>query len=307
MSLKTVAQTGGGGGGNGTVTNVSTGTGLTGGPITTSGTISLANTAVTAGSYGNASTVGTFTVNAQGQLTAASNTAIAISVGAVSGAVPNTVNVLAGTGMTGGGALTANVTLTLANTTVTAGSYGNASTVGTFTVDAQGRLTAASNASIAIAASAITSGVLAVTNGGTGVTTSTGTGNNVLSASPALTGTPTITTGTTTATTYNTETITGGSILTMQGQSTSVSTSATVILSPTGYGSFCLVFGSDGTNRFMDVVMFGLATGTVNVISSLAVGGSPSARTYTQASSTYKLAMASGTYTVQVSAFSMTG
>ena len=32
---------GGGGGGNGTVTNVATGTGLTGGPITTTGTISL--------------------------------------------------------------------------------------------------------------------------------------------------------------------------------------------------------------------------------------------------------------------------
>ncbi len=35
------------------------------------------------------------------------------------------------------------------------------------------------------------SGTLPVANGGTGVTTSTGTGNNVLSASPALTGTPT--------------------------------------------------------------------------------------------------------------------
>ena len=34
-------------------------------------------------------------------------------------------------------------------------------------------------------------GTLAVANGGTGVTTSTGTGSNVLSASPALTGTPT--------------------------------------------------------------------------------------------------------------------
>lgn len=36
-----------------------------------------------------------------------------------------------------------------------------------------------------------TAGTLAVARGGTGVTTSTGTGNNVLSASPALTGTPT--------------------------------------------------------------------------------------------------------------------
>jgi hypothetical protein len=68
-------------------------------------------TTVTAASYGSASQVGTFTVDAYGRLTAASNTSIAIGVAAVSGAVPNTVNVIAGTGLSGGGALTGNVTL----------------------------------------------------------------------------------------------------------------------------------------------------------------------------------------------------
>ena len=101
------------GGAYGTVSNVATGTGLTGGPITTTGTISLANTTVTAGSYGNASTVGSFTVDAQGRLTSASNSAIAISVAAVSGAVPNTVNVLTSGLLSGGGALTGNVTVSL--------------------------------------------------------------------------------------------------------------------------------------------------------------------------------------------------
>lgn len=67
------------------------------------------------------------------------------------GATPNTAYVIAGTGMTGGGQLIGNVTITMANTAVVAGSYGNASTVGTFTVDSQGRLTAAGNSSIAIA------------------------------------------------------------------------------------------------------------------------------------------------------------
>ena len=88
-----------------------------------------------------------------------------IPVSNITGAVPNTVNVIAGTGLSGGGALTGNVTLNIANTAVVAGTYGNASAVSQIVVDAQGRITSAGNVTIAIANSAVSGlGTMSIQN-----------------------------------------------------------------------------------------------------------------------------------------------
>lgn len=95
----------------GGVSSVGTGTGLTGGPITSTGTISIANTGVAAGTYGDGSNVAVITVNAQGQATGVTTAAI---TAASTGSVPTSRQVIAGTGLTGGGALSSDVTLNVA-------------------------------------------------------------------------------------------------------------------------------------------------------------------------------------------------
>ncbi|NDD54043.1 hypothetical protein EBZ39_09225, partial [bacterium] len=69
----------------------------------------------------------------------------------------------AGTGLSESPAYTFNI----ANTGVTSGNYGGASTVPALSINAQGQITSATNTSIAIAASQVTSGQLAIAQGGT--------------------------------------------------------------------------------------------------------------------------------------------
>ena len=102
------------------------GTGLT----LTGNTFSITSTAVTAAAYGSASQVATFTVNAQGQLTLAASTNIAIAASQVTSGTFDSARLSgAYTGITGLGTL---LDLTVTNT-ITGSVSGNAGTATTAT------------------------------------------------------------------------------------------------------------------------------------------------------------------------------
>jgi hypothetical protein len=92
--------------------------------------------------------------------------------------VPTTTQVIAGTGMTGGGQLTSNVTLSVApkgvngtllsDTGVASGVYGNATNIPVFTVDSTGRVTAATTIPATISGYVPTSTQVIAGNGLTG-------------------------------------------------------------------------------------------------------------------------------------------
>ena len=264
--LKVAGGVGGGGGNaSGTVTQVNTGTGLSGGPITTSGTVRIANTTVTAASYGSGNTVPTFTVNAQGQLTAAANAAINIAVANVSGAVVNTTTITAGTGLSGGGNLASNVTINLADTAVSAGSYGNATLIPQITVDAQGRITSASN--------------VAVQSGGTGTVTQVNTGTGLTGGPITSSGTISLADTAVTAGTYGTASQVSQVTVDAQGRITSASNVAIAIANSAVSG-----LGTMSTQNANAVTITGGTIDNVTYTNSNISGTTASTATFATAS-----------------------
>jgi hypothetical protein len=161
-------------------------------------TFSISNTAVTAGSYGGSDTVATFTVNDQGQLTAASNTTITANAANLSGTTLNSaivnssltsVGILTALDVNGNIRVSGNIT---ANTNIYAnsGTIGASLLTGTLTTSAQPNVT-----SVGTLTSLDVTGNLSAGNANLGnvVIANFFTGTLTTSAQPNITSTGTLT------------------------------------------------------------------------------------------------------------------
>jgi hypothetical protein len=89
---------------------------------------------------------------------------------------------------------------------------------------------------------------------------------------------------------------------TIRNQEASISVSSATDLTGTfglgSFGAFVIVFGNAGSGTVFIDTIIAANSGTPTVLSSTTVAGSPAARTYSTASNRLRLAMASGTYSV---------
>jgi len=148
------------------------------GRITSASNVST-TTGVVAGTYGGTAVEGVFTVDAFGRITAASNVTAQVANTNITGLITSSqIASVANTQLTGlvtsaqiasvaNTQITGNITASqIAPTGVTATTYGGASSIPAITIDAQGRITAASNVAVTAGVTTGKSIAMAIVFGG---------------------------------------------------------------------------------------------------------------------------------------------
>ena len=255
--------------------------------------VTAATNANTASAIVKRDASGNFSAGAiSASLSGNASTATALATGrtiALTGDVAYTSGTFDGTGNVTG-------TATLASTAVTAGSYGSSTAIPVFTVDAKGRLTAASTASISsslsIAADTGTTDVVTIGTdtitftGGTGLDSVVSNNNitfNIDSTVATLTGTQTLTNKTLTSPVINTQVTTGSTSIDLwnatattinfAGAATTLGigagTGTLTIGNPTITGTTATAFNMNGASPSIATT----STGTASVFNANALTG----------------------------------
>ena len=242
------------------------------------------------GTFGSTTTIPVLTVNAKGLVTAASTVSLATTLNIAGDSGTDGVALLTDTlTFTGDTGITTTVsdnevTIDLDDTAVTAGSYGSTTAIPTFTVDGQGRLTAAGSASVAsvlnVTGDSGSDAVALLTEtldfeGGTGVTTTASNNKVTFAIGQAVATTSNVTfnnvtvDGALNSDDITASTMTASGNVVVQGNLTVNGTTTTVNSNTVAIGDSIMLLNNDETGTPSENAGFEIERGTATNVSLL--------------------------------------